>query len=1129
MRVLRAAVHGPDPQRDRSRKKHKSHKRDKHKKPRTGAEEAARAAAMFAKQKREAAKKQVEPTGPAAPEASADDVALALQAEMNKLKERRERVEKFKAEQAAKKAEQAAEAAGADADDEGAGAGAAGEAADGMEQDGAAGAADDAAAGGGEGASAEAADGWGSDEEAVKDSQQAKRRRLERFKAAMATTALAAEPAVEAAAEAAADDKAEAGDGAGAGDAEEEEEEQGKDGDMEEVDPLDAFDTALKKTIVKQRKEDRVKKAAAAESKDEGKSTMGELIFANEDGMYSEESDEEGLVNGKVVKVQGEEDSGNWSRYQPKARRELGVCDHDEIEYGEFRKAFYVEVPEITKMADHEVAEFRNDNEGIRVRGRNCPRPIKTWTQCGVRREILAICRKQGYDKPTPIQCQAIPVMMSGRDMMGIAKTGSGKTLAFLMPTFRHVVDQPTTENGQGPIALLLTPTRELALQTYTEANRFAKAVGRRVVVVYGGTAVALQIAELKRGADIVVCTPGRMIDMMASNSGKVTNVRRTTLVILDEADRMFDLGFEPQVMRILDNVRPDRQTIMFSATFPRQMEAIARRLLKKPIEVQIGGRSVVSDTIEQHAVVIDDAQKFRKLLELLGRYQQVGSVLVFVNSQHAADLILKDCMSVGYACLSLHGGIDQQDRDSNIKDFKAGNIRLLIATSVAARGLDVKTLCLVVNYDCPNHYEDYVHRVGRTGRAGRQGTAWTFITPDQASHAGDVMKAFELQGTDPPEDVKALWEKHKAAKKKAGKPLMLGGGSGFGGSGFKFNAEEADATASKRAKQAKKLGYAKDGDEEDEDDLYNNDDALEEELDDKVARLMGKKGDKTEEAEEAKAEAGPLMLGNGQPTKLLSPPPLLGATPAAANAARNSAALLPAKPEVKLSETASAGAKSAAEKAMEILKKKGLGPKPAGAKATPGAQAAAGHAAANPMNTINDVMAGKGVAATSKAAMAAAIALRINQKKGFKPQAAPVPTAAQVQKVEEEKEGRFEKEIEINDFPQEARFKMTRKEHIADISDMSNCAITCRGNFIAKGQKVKQGERKLFLFIEGSRQKDMARAEELIEVILREELHRQTTTFAGSGLFKQNRSNVAALTQGHQRGPRMALGWGNR
>jgi ATP-dependent RNA helicase DDX46/PRP5 len=221
----------------------------------------------------------------------------------------------------------------------------------------------------------------------------------------------------------------------------------------------------------------------------------------------------------------------------------------------------------------------------------------------------------------------------------------------------------------------------------------------------------------------------------------------------------MFDLGFEPQVTKILDNIRPDKQTVMFSATFPRQMETLARRALTKPIEITIGGRSVVCKDVEQHVILINEEDKYLKLLELLGVYQEQGSVLVFVDKQEAADELMKKLLKNSYPCMSLHGGIDQYDRESIIVDFKNANIPLLIATSVAARGLDVKDLILVINYDVPNHYEDYVHRCGRTGRAGRKGFAFTFVTPEQIRYAGDIISALELSGTEISEDLKAGWD----------------------------------------------------------------------------------------------------------------------------------------------------------------------------------------------------------------------------------------------------------------------------------------------------------------------------------------------------------------------------------
>ncbi|MCP9266092.1 Apoptosis regulator Bcl-2 [Dirofilaria immitis] len=410
------------------------------------------------------------------------------------------------------------------------------------------------------------------------------------------------------------------------------------------------------------------------------------------------------------------------------------------------------------------------------------------------------------YKRPTPIQSQAIPAIISGRDVIGIAKTGSGKTLAFLLPMFRHILDQPELEEMDGPIAVIMSPTRELAMQTWKEASKFAKQLDIRVACVYGGVGISDQIGDLKRGAEVVVCTVGRLTDMLAANKGKVTNLRRVTYLVLDEADRMFDMGFEPQVMKIVNNIRPDRQTVLFSATFPRQMEALARKILDKPIEIMCcnSGR----------------APKMLKLLELLGVYWENGNVLVFVDKQEKADDLVAQLMRSGYNCAPLHGGIDQFDRDSTILDYKAGKIKLLVATSVAARGLDIKKLILVVNYDCPNHYEDYVHRVGRTGRAGNKGYAYTFILPTgQERMAGEVCRAFETAGKEPPEALKKMWEDYKAHMAAEGKTIHIGG-CGFSGSGYKYDQAEDEKEATRRKVTRLMHGMENAVDDDDDDEI---------------------------------------------------------------------------------------------------------------------------------------------------------------------------------------------------------------------------------------------------------------------------------------------------------------------
>jgi ATP-dependent RNA helicase DDX46/PRP5 len=318
---------------------------------------------------------------------------------------------------------------------------------------------------------------------------------------------------------------------------------------------------------------------------------------------------------------------------------------------------------------------------------------------------------------------------MSGRDVIGIAETGSGKTLAYILPMIRHILDQRRLEEDEGPVGLVMAPTRELCNQIYLECRLFCASVGLRVACVYGGAGVAGQLSQLKKGAEIVVCTPGRMIDILCLSNGKITNLKRVTFVVLDEADRMFDMGFEPQIAKILNNVRPDRQTVMFSATFPRNVENLAKKILVRPVEVVVGTRGAVCTNVSQQVEVRGEGTKFYRLLEILGEYGEKGKILIFVDKQSEADLLFRELLKHSYLCLVLHGGQDQVDREFTIQDFKKGVRSIMIATSVCARGLDIKDLILVVNFKCPNHIEDYIHRIGRTGRAGEKGLAITFIT----------------------------------------------------------------------------------------------------------------------------------------------------------------------------------------------------------------------------------------------------------------------------------------------------------------------------------------------------------------------------------------------------------------
>ncbi|RKP01844.1 hypothetical protein CXG81DRAFT_11475 [Caulochytrium protostelioides] len=497
-------------------------------------------------------------------------------------------------------------------------------------------------------------------------------------------------------------------------------------------------------------------------------------------------------------------------------RKDLPVVDHSQITYPRFEKNFYIEPAEVAQLTEEEVALLRIELDDIKIKGKRCPRPVVKWHHFGLPLGLDSVITKTlHYATPTPIQAQAIPAIMSGRDVIGVARTGSGKTVAFLLPMLRHIKNQPPRTGDDGPIGLIMAPTRELATQIFRDCQLFCRRVGLRPVCCYGGPPLKDQIADLKRGADVVVCTPGRMIDLLCANSGRVTNLRRVTFLVLDEADRMFDMGFEPQVMKIINAIQPRRQTVLFSATFPRKMEALARKVLHKPLEIVVGGKSVVSAAVTQIIEVRPEASKFPRLLEILGAAtaaDPAAKFLVFVDRQVAADALMGLLMRHGYPCQSLHGGKDQADRDQTIIDIKKGDTNLLVATSVAARGLDVKHLHYVVNYDCPDHMEDYVHRVGRTGRAGARGTAYTFICPDQEARALDVMKALKLGGQPVPAELQAMGDRF-IAKIRAG--LAVKHSSSFGGRGL----DKLDMERHAALQQERKRHGVDDDEDDDEDD----------------------------------------------------------------------------------------------------------------------------------------------------------------------------------------------------------------------------------------------------------------------------------------------------------------------
>ncbi|KAL5045740.1 Pre-mRNA-processing ATP-dependent RNA helicase prp5 [Aspergillus fruticulosus] len=734
----------------------------------------------------------------------------------------------------------------------------------------------------------------------------------------------------------------------------------------EEIDPLEAFMSELAEYAPPK------KKAGAKFSK----AQEPEAIFGDEHDV------------GMTAVGEGDAEDFLAIASKAKKKKDIPTVDHKKVEYEPFRRKFYTEPSDLAQLSEEEAANLRLELDGIKVRGLDVPKPVQKWSQCGLGIQTLDVIDKLGFESLTSIQAQAIPAIMSGRDVIGVAKTGSGKTMAFLIPMFRHIKDQRPLENMEGPIGLIMTPTRELATQIHKDCKPFLKALNLRAVCAYGGAPIKDQIAELKRGAEIIVCTPGRMIDLLAANAGRVTNLRRVTYVVLDEADRMFDMGFEPQVMKILSNVRPDRQTVLFSATFPRNMEALARKTLTKPIEIVVGGRSVVAPEITQIVEVCNEDKKFVRLLELLGNLYSTDEnedarSLIFVDRQEAADTLLRELMRKGYPCMSIHGGKDQIDRDSTIEDFKAGIFPVLIATSVAARGLDVKQLKLVVNYDAPNHLEDYVHRAGRTGRAGNTGTAVTFLTEDQERYSVDIAKALKQSGQEVPEAVQKLvdsfLEKVKAGKEKASN-------SGFGGKGLERLDQERDA-ARMRERRTYKTG------EEGED---------EEEKDEK----------KNEQAEE-------------QFNKVLS-------------AVQSASAQLPGVP-----------------KGIDL-----------DGKITVHKREVDPNAPNNPLDKVGSAVADIHARLSRAGVMRSGVPI---DNRG--------PDA-----------GAFHATLEINDFPQKARWAVTNRTNVAKILEATGTSITTKGSFYPAGKEPGPGENpKLYILVEGETELSVTNAMRELMRLLKE------------------------------------------
>ena len=403
--------------------------------------------------------------------------------------------------------------------------------------------------------------------------------------------------------------------------------------------------------------------------------------------------------------------------------------------------------------------------------------PVRTFEEASMPEYVLAEVLRLGFKEPSPIQCQGWPMALLGRDMIGISATGSGKTLAFLLPGIVHINAQPYLQPGDGPIMLCIAPTRELAVQIKEECDKFGSTSSIKNTCVYGGVPKRGQMEDLRRGVEICICTPGRMIDMLDSNA---TNLRRVTYLVLDEADRMLDMGFEPQIRKIVSQIRPDRQTLMWSATWPKEIVQMSRDFLKDPYQVTIGSLDIrANKNIRQVVDFMEDYGKQRALLQYMRDEVRGEKCLVFSETKRNCDALTRQLRMDGFNARCIHGDKSQQERDWVLREFKTDKANLLVATDVAARGLDINNIMFVINYDMPNNIEDYVHRIGRTARAGKKGTAISFFTQKNAGMARDLVTILEESGNPCPDQLRGMVGRGGGGKGRGGK-----GGGGFRGGG---------------------------------------------------------------------------------------------------------------------------------------------------------------------------------------------------------------------------------------------------------------------------------------------------------------------------------------------------------
>ncbi|XP_038603904.1 probable ATP-dependent RNA helicase DDX43 [Tachyglossus aculeatus] len=509
------------------------------------------------------------------------------------------------------------------------------------------------------------------------------------------------------------------------------------------------------------------------EAQNKAKSLIDELIKRQEQSSPSERTGKQSSIT-----QDDDDDSESGSQLRPMidwtSIRE-NRAKYEAMKWADLppiKKDFYVESKRTHSMSQKEINNWREKNNNIMCddlkdgEKRPIPNPICKFEDAFQHYpDVMANIRKVGFKRPTPIQSQAWPIVLQGIDLIGIAQTGTGKTLAYLMPGFIHLDSQPVPRNKRGgPGMLVLTPTRELALQVEAECSKYTYR-GIKSTCIYGGGDRKGQISLVTKGVDIVIATPGRLHDLQMND---FINLRSITYLVLDEADRMLDMGFEPQIMKILLDVRPDRQTVMTSATWPDSVRRLSKSYLKNPMIVYVGTLDLTAvNTVEQKVVVIPEEEKRSFIRFFIDAMKPKDKVIVFVGRKLTADDLSSDLSLQGIPVQSLHGNREQFDREQALDDFKKGRVRVLIATDLASRGLDVHDVTHVFNFDFPRNIEEYVHRIGRTGRAGRTGESVTLVTRNDWRIASELINILERANQSVPEELVLMAERFKLHKEK--------------------------------------------------------------------------------------------------------------------------------------------------------------------------------------------------------------------------------------------------------------------------------------------------------------------------------------------------------------------------